>query len=426
MNKEDVLINIVSELRNQKDDTAIEKIATNMENNYKIPKGLTYSFTSRDLDRNFFDTTDLRLITLYIMEAFKVLGREEMLEDYIPKGEQQEAKQYDFLAYNKADEVTLPYEFTPTLPVNDVYSTKMSVKELGAFMNSGIINYNFDIQREAKLEIRTGEIIKTPNINERNVREMVNHLLNDSLKESTIYLNAAPTTSSVGDELIYDNSTYTLIVTEDTRIDVLDGFHRLLAVQRALRENPMIEFEFNVVFSNFTTSEAIKWQAQHSKATAWSKNRISEMQLENRASKVVKAIKNSDHEFSYLIYTGSRLKNDKSLITFNNLTNIIDEMYTLNSRKEEVILSEKLSKILSRVNELKQYSNTLKSQYYVYAFIKLFKEKYNNDVDEYLHLLDKLEEYLKNNDFNFTLQNTKEKLVKEETYSKVLELCKET
>ena len=36
----------------------------------------------------------------------------------------------------------------------------MSVKELGAFMNSGIINYNFDIQREAKLEIRTGEIIK--------------------------------------------------------------------------------------------------------------------------------------------------------------------------------------------------------------------------------------------------------------------------
>ncbi|TBW72007.1 hypothetical protein EQ811_14455, partial [Staphylococcus capitis] len=157
--------------------------------------------------------------------------------------------------------------------VNDVYSTKMSVKELGAFMNSGIINYNFDIQREAKLEIRTDEIIKTPNINERNVREMVNHLLNDSLKESTIYLNAAPTTSSVGDELIYDNSTYTLIVTEGTRIDVLDGFHRLLSVQRALRENPMIDFEFNVVFSNFTTSEAIKWQAQHSKATAWSKNR---------------------------------------------------------------------------------------------------------------------------------------------------------
>ncbi|KAB2192963.1 hypothetical protein F9B44_17555, partial [Staphylococcus epidermidis] len=60
-----------------------------------------------------------------------------------------------------------------------------------------------------------------------------------------------------------------------------------------------------------------------------------------------------------------------------------------------------------------------------YAFIKLFKEKYNNDVDEYLHLLDKLENHLKNNDFNFTLKNTKEKLVKEETYSKVLELCKQ-
>ena len=160
MNKEDVLINIVSELRNQKTIQQSRKLLQIWKIIIKFQKGLTYSFTSRDLDRNFFDTTDLRLITLYIMEAFKVLGREEMLEDYIPKGEQQEAKQYDFLAYNKADEVTLPYEFTPTLPVNDVYSTKMSVKELGAFMNSGIINYNFDIQREAKLEIRTGEIIK--------------------------------------------------------------------------------------------------------------------------------------------------------------------------------------------------------------------------------------------------------------------------
>ena len=51
-----------------------------MENNYKIPKGLTYSFTSRDLDRNFFDTTDLRLITLYIMEALKFSEEKKCLK----------------------------------------------------------------------------------------------------------------------------------------------------------------------------------------------------------------------------------------------------------------------------------------------------------------------------------------------------------
>nr|WP_272108701.1 hypothetical protein [Staphylococcus sp. NRL 22/194] len=203
---------------------------------------------------------------------------------------------------------------------------------------------------------------------------------------------------------------------------MLDGFHRLLSIQRALRENPTIEFELNVVFSNFTTSEAIKWQAQHSKATAWSKNRISEMQIESRASKVVKAIKNSDYEFNYLIYTGTRLKNDKSLITFNNLTNIIDELYTLNNRKDEVILSEQLSKILLKINEIKSYAPTFKSQFYVYGFIKLFKVGYYNNVDNFLVQLDKIEKYIKNNDVNFKIQNRKEKLVKEEAYSKVLEL----
>lgn len=152
MEKQNILINVVSELKNLANDTVINKIANNMEINYNIPKGLSYSFTIRKLDENFFETTDIRLIVLYIIESFKAMGREEILENFISVGEQNEAKQYDFLAYNKANEISLPYEFTPALPVNDVYSTKMTVKELGAFMNSGIINYNFDIQREAKLK----------------------------------------------------------------------------------------------------------------------------------------------------------------------------------------------------------------------------------------------------------------------------------
>ena len=425
MEKREILLNVVSELRNQRSDELIEKIANNMYLNYNIPEGVAISFTSRSLDENFFDNTDIRLITLYIMEAFKVMGREEQLNKYVPKGEQQEAKQFDFNAYKKQDEIELPYEFTPALPVNDVYSTKMSVREISDFVNSGIINYNFDIQREAKLEKRTEGVIKVPTINQRNVNEMTRHLLNGTLKESTLYLNAAPTTSESGDELIYDPSEYTLILTEGTRVDVLDGYHRLLATQKAHRENPLIDFEFNVVFSNFTTSEAVKWQAQHSKATTWSKNRVTEMQQETKSAKVVKAIKDSDTEFESLIYTGhSKQGMSNTLITYNELTKVVDEFYNITNRRDEVVAADELSKILLTVNEIKKTNSTLKSQIYIYAFVKLYKVDYNN-IEEYINFLNELLNYSYENKIDFTLTERNANQAKQKTYEKLKDIKKQ-
>lgn len=423
MEKKEILLNIVAELKNQKNDEYIEKIAKNMNFNYSVPEGVAISFTSRELDDSFFANTDIRLITLYIMEAFKVMGRQEMLNKYVLKGEQQEAKQFDFTAYKKQDEIQLPYEFSPALPVNDVYSTKMSVKVISDFVNSGIINYNFDIQRESKLEKRLSSVVKIPTINQKNVNEITKHLLNGTLKESTLYLNAAPTTSDSGDELMYDSNDHSLIVTEGTRIDVLDGYHRLLATQKAFRENPTIGFEFNVVFSNFTTSEAIKWQAQHSKATSWSKNRVTEMQQETKSAKVVKAIKDSDTEFDELIYTGqSRQGLRSSLITYNQLTKVIDECFTIQNRREEVKIADDLSGILLMINEIKKTNKTLRSQMYINAFVKLYKDDYNSDIKKYMAFLNNVLEYSYDKAYDFVLHEKQDAQAKKAAYNKLKEL----
>lgn len=405
MDKQTIFKNIITELRNQNNDDKINKITENMEMMYNIPRGVPLSFIVKEIDDQFFKKTDIRLITLFIVEAFKVFGRSEQTKKFITEGELKESKQFDYEAYTKQNEIQLPYEFTPVIPVNDVYSTKMSVKEISEFINSGIINYNFDIQREAKLEVRTDKIIKKPTLNQKNIDEMEEHLINDTLKESTLYFNAAPLTSQDGDELLYDPSTYTLMITKGTRIDVIDGFHRVLACQRAYRINPSIDFEFNVVFSNFTTSEAIKWQAQHSKATAWSSNRITEMQQESKAAKVVKAIKDSDSEFQSLIYTGttkSSTKNDV-LITYNYLTEIIEENFEITSRKREVELANHISECLLIINEIKKIAPTFKSQVLIHGFCKSFKEIENNDFEKHKKFLNSLLDYVEENEVDFTI-----------------------
>lgn len=424
MDKQTVFKNIITELKNQNNDSKIEQIAKNMEDLYNIPRGVPLSFIVKDLNQKFFESTDIRLITLFIIEAFKAFGRQEQLKNFITDGEVKESKQFDYEAFTKQNEISLPYDFSPVIPVNNVYSTKMSVREITEFINSGIINYNFDIQREAKLEVRTDKIIKKPSLNQKNIDEMERHLINDTLKESTLYFNAAPLTAQEGDELVYDSNSYTLTLTKGTRLDVIDGFHRVLACQKAYRENPTIDFEFNVVFSNFTTSEAIKWQAQHSKATAWSSNRITEMQQESKAAKVVKAIKDSDSEFLSLIYTG-RAKNtssDNVLITYNYLTEIIEDNFTINTRKEEVELANQISEYLLIINEIKKMSPTFKSQVLIYGFCMVYKEIDKLDYKKHKQFLNSLLDYVETNEVDFTIGSSKIKVSENKAYKLITDL----
>lgn len=384
MEKQEIFKQIVIELKNLPTDEKIETLTKNMENMYNIPSALTLSMINRKHDQRFFETIDIRLIILFIMEAFKVLGRSELIEKYIPIGEQQESKQYDYSAMRESKKQSLPITYQPVIRVNEMFSTSMRASELAELLDAGIINYNFDIQREAKLEVRTNEIIKRPTINRQNVNEMTQHLMNDSLKESTIYLNAAPLTSKSGDELIYNGAEYSLTITEGTRLDVLDGFHRILATQLASRVNPELDFEFNVMFSNFTTQEALNWQVQHSKATSWSKNRVVEMQQDSKASKVAKGVKEYDSELEYLIFTGENRRSfSKSLISFSHLTKTIDDLYDLKSRRDEVQAIEEVSKALLAIQELKISFNKDINQTFVSALLHQFVNNFNRDEEKF-------------------------------------------
>ncbi|MEK4757958.1 hypothetical protein NSS69_08295 [Macrococcus sp. FSL W8-0367] len=403
MEKQEVFKQVVIELKNLPTTERIEALVENMKNIYNIPSALTLSMINRKHDESFFKTTDIRLITLFIMEAFKVLGRSELIEKYVPIGEQQESKQYDFSAVRESKKQRLPITYQPVIQVNQMYSTKMRASELAELLDAGVINYNFDIQREAKLEIRTNEIIKRPTINRQNVNEMTQHLLNDTLKESTIYLNAAPKTSKSGDELVYNCAEYSLTITEGTRLDVLDGFHRILATQLASRTNLELDFEFNVMFANFTTQEALNWQVQHSKATAWSKNRVVEMQQGSRASKVAKGVKEYDSELEYLIFTGeSKRLFSKNLISFNQLTKTIGGLYVLKTRRDEVQAIEEVSRALLSIQELKLALTKEINQAVVTALLHQFVHNFNRDEVKFEKFILEIINYSTTHKLNFS------------------------
>lgn len=408
----------------------LEKIKSNLDEKYNIPSGVIDSILIRDTEE-LMEEEDIRLIGLFVKEFLEAVDNNNLLESVFTRAELNELEQY----YYRADKssVTLPLEMFPALKLNaTTHSVKMTAKMVAELLDNQILNYGYEIQREAKLVKRKGNIIREPRVNQKNVDEMTELLVKGQLMDSTIYLNAAPRTSDEGDELIMDEKNHKLTITKGTRLDVLDGFHRCLASHQAYQLDPNIEFYFNVVVSNYTTKEAQRWQAQHAKAMPWSQHRVRELQKENRSDKVVAGLRANPDIADYI--STSRRLNSSQIANFSTLSDAVDRYFKLESRRDEVDAIELLT---SYIDDLVQYdgvrwgtdrrNNLLISRvgiYLILYYVSLNKEK-EYSTTEFYRFLDRLVEQKKDilreseaDDFskiNLNSQNLQklEKIVKE-------------
>lgn len=387
-----------------------ENIQNTLNERHEVPRGFVSSLLTREPEE-VFENEDVRLPMLFVKEALEQSRQTDELNKVFTKSELKELEQ--FLYAQEQDSIKLPLEFFPALKLNEVtHSVRMSASTVAKLFESQIVNYSFDIQREAVTVKREDTIIKTPKINRRNVTEIRNLLLKGQLKDSTIYLNAAPRTADSGDELLMDEKNHKLIVTEGTRLDVLDGYHRCLASLEAYARNPELDFNFNVVISNYTTKEAQQWQAQHAKAMPWSPHRVKELQQEGRSDKVVAALR-SAREIGEVIGTSSRLAQGQ-ITNFTSLSAAIKNTFKINNRREEVDVVEYLTEYL---DEFSQYDidwsvyrgdNPLTSSIGVYGIIyylsknqhEMSTNKFYNFLDKYRFAGDELKEITRVNNLN--------------------------
>lgn len=375
----------------------LEKIKNNLDEKYNIPSGIVDSILIRDIDE-LMEEEDIRLIGLFVKEFLEAVDNNNLLESVFTRAELNELEQYYYRADNSG--ISLPLEMFPALKLNaSTHSVRMTAKMVAELLDNQILNYGYEIQREAKLVKRKGNIIREPRVNQKNVDEMTELLVKRQLMDSTIYLNAAPRTSDEGDELVMDEKNHKLTITKGTRLDVLDGFHRCLASHQAYQLDPNIEFYFNVVVSNYTTKEAQRWQAQHAKAMPWSQHRVRELQKENRSDKVVAGLRANPDIADYI--STSRRLNSNQIANFSTLSDAVDRYFKLDNRRDEVDAIELLS---SYIDDLVQYdgvqwstdrrNNLLISRagiYLILYYISLNKEKEYSTADFYKFLDDLVE-----------------------------------
>lgn len=152
------------------------------------------------------------------------------------------------------DVVTYPIVFEDVNQLaNNQWTTILTIQEIVNLYNSNIVNYNFETQRNPKYIVRNdGDLVMKPSVNWKSVDDIYEKLIKGLFKSNYITLNVLVNGE---DEVVYDEDKKAIVIRRG-RIDILDGFHRSLAMIKAVATIKNLNYKTGVMITNFNVQDA--------------------------------------------------------------------------------------------------------------------------------------------------------------------------
>ena len=179
----------------------------------------------------------------------------ECLSKYFTKSE------IDELSHNKfvEDKLSFPLKFSGLVEVAvDQWIGSITAKQLIELRNDGFINYQENQQRAFRV-VRYGDVeIYRPFVNNKAVKE-----IKASMEAGTYIPDPITLNMPEGTEFSFDNGTLIIYSTPTGMVNLLDGYHRTLAISQIMDFNQDFDLTMEIRFVNFSQSksEAFIFQA---------------------------------------------------------------------------------------------------------------------------------------------------------------------
>lgn len=382
----------------------VQEIKNSLYNNHKILEGNTQSWINNPSKE--LPELDWRLLYLFAKQIYLKTNILDINPDgYYTEIEAKKALQYTGGLTIESD-IKLPLVFDDAVELGyGRYLTTISAKRLSQ-MSSTLLNYNFDIQREATKIRRNNETIKVATLVMQNVEEIKNHLKNDTLQPTMIVLNASVGSSDSGDEITYNPETKQMQINKGTVLDIVDGYHRCKGTELALNEKPEIDFNFALTVLNYTDEQAARYQGQLAEATPISKPKKNQLSAKRHADAVVKELMtHSELKDRVAVANAASIRN-LELVTYDILADAIEEQFTLERKIDvykvteylknyfNILLGEFSEQFIEEPQKWKKKSLMVDHNMFI-GYIVLAKKMYENNIEEI-----KVIDYIKNIDFN--------------------------
>lgn len=282
---------------------------------------------------------DIRELYLFTEQIYLKTGNvQELSPDlYFTDVEKDLARKYEASLYTN-EKLTFPITLSDARVIEDgVFAVLMDIKLINDLVEQQLLIYDYEIQREAVLvKGKDGSVRKKPKLVRKNVEEISQHLINGTLSKTAppLIWNALPRSSSTGNELTFDPVRQELTIHDDTELAIGDGFHRINGIKNALLKDNTINRKLMVYISNMSKKLFRAEMAQLAKATPISTVRVQEWESKRYSDTIVQQLK-LESDLKDRISQTNRIKTiADELVSYNVLTDTIDEQFNISNRAE--------------------------------------------------------------------------------------------
>lgn len=285
-------------------------------------------------------TQKVHISTASDFELFAIMNvvNNKLIPDYFTPIE---IKKYS--KYKVAEtEITFPIEFNVIQVAEDQWLGNITAKQLMLFRDTQFVNYNANTQRTmTRVNHGTLESYKIT-LNRKAVEGIKKSFLRNAYIPNTITLNLPDDA-----EFDYDEDENKLIITNISHFDILDGYHRYIAISELTNNNPDFDYTMELRIVSFGEEKAKQFIWQEDQKTKMSKADSSTFN-QYKASNIIAQRLNSGT-------LRGIINNNGGIIDTAFLTNILDYTYLKGSqdltRSEEISLSKRIGKDFEKLEK---------------------------------------------------------------------------
>jgi len=256
---------------------------------------------------------------------------------------------YSKYKYKKEKKVKFPLKFTMIQIAPDQWIGSTSARELIKLRNAGLIRYNANIQRTMRRGIRGKTQEYRIMENKKSTNEIRESMQAGNFIPNVITLNIP---DSLDSDFSYDDETKTLTIKKANSLDIIDGFHRLIALEQAGNMDQSWNYPMELRISNYSESKGQRFVYQEDQKTKMKKIDSDSFNVEDEAVKTVIRL----NEDATCAFQG-QINRNNGLISMPELSVIVKKMYFNGVGKQEArVLSLKLSRqIKDNLNKLVEF-----------------------------------------------------------------------
>ncbi len=271
-----------------------------------------------------------------------------LLEAIAPKAissyyNEEEVSSFQKMKFPKK-EFKLPLVFDPMVQITpDQWIGKITAKELMALRDAQVIKYNENTQRTLRKVVHGENKYYKIWVNKRSVSDIRKFMTDNIYIPDDITLNMPLETT----DWFYSNGE--LVIRDMDKLDIIDGYHRYLAISNAMNADPEFDYTMELRIVNYSEEKAKQFIFQKDQKNRMTTVDSKSLNQYDPANVVIERL-NSDPMCNIHRMIGR----NEQLIDSAYLSGLIRYWYFKNSSS-----SAQMREILTVVNELKQKFNAL-------------------------------------------------------------------